>query len=76
MKSNSTDVYRLTNDACFVIVSVSANCECEREGKAIPMNFNVVERVLLPEYGGSKVTIDEQDYWMFRESDFLGKLDK
>jgi chaperonin GroES len=40
------------------------------------MSVKVGDRVVLPEYGGSKVTIDEQDFWIFREVEFLGTLDK
>jgi chaperonin GroES len=31
--------------------------------------------VLLPEYGGMKVTLDNQEYFLFRESDILGKFE-
>jgi len=44
------------------------------DGKTLPINVKAGDRVVLPEYGGSKVTIDDQDYWVFRESDFLGVL--
>ncbi|CAB9503053.1 10 kDa chaperonin [Seminavis robusta] len=33
------------------------------------------DKVLLPEYGGSKVTIEDQELFLFRESDILGKFD-
>ena len=33
------------------------------------------DKVLLPEYGGSKVTLgDEQDYYLYRDDDILGTL--
>ena len=33
------------------------------------------DQVLLPEYGGSKVMIDKEQLFLFRESDILGKFD-
>lgn len=31
--------------------------------------------VLLPEYGGSKIKMDDDELFLFRESDILGKFD-
>mmetsp|Transcript_40698 Transcript_40698/g.49541 ORF Transcript_40698/g.49541 Transcript_40698/m.49541 type:complete len:104 (-) Transcript_40698:309-620(-) len=33
------------------------------------------DKVLLPEYGGTKVTIDDDEMFLFREDDILGKFD-
>ena len=33
------------------------------------------DKVLLPEYGGSKVKIGDDELFLFRESDILGKFD-
>jgi chaperonin GroES len=33
------------------------------------------DKVLLPEYGGSKVKIGEDEFFLFRESDILGKFE-
>ena len=33
------------------------------------------DKVLLPEYGGTKVKIDDSELFLFRESDILGKFD-
>jgi chaperonin GroES len=33
------------------------------------------DKVLLPEYGGSKVQIDDEELFLFRESDILGKFE-
>jgi chaperonin GroES len=33
------------------------------------------DTVLLPEYGGSKVTLgDDQDYFLYRDDDLMGTL--
>ncbi|KAL7577846.1 hypothetical protein ACA910_010593 [Epithemia clementina (nom. ined.)] len=31
--------------------------------------------VLLPEYGGTKVKVDDSEFFLFRESDILGKFE-
>jgi chaperonin GroES len=33
------------------------------------------DKVLLPEYGGTKVKIDDEELHLFRESDILGKFE-
>jgi len=43
------------------------------EGKTIPLAVKVGDRVLLPEYGGTKVMMEEKEYHLFRESDIMGK---
>jgi len=44
------------------------------DGKVLPISVKVGERVVLPEYGGSKVTIDGEDYWVYHELEFFGVL--
>ncbi|KAK2177767.1 hypothetical protein NP493_580g00024 [Ridgeia piscesae] len=45
------------------------------EGKLIPNDVKVGDQVLLPEFGGTKIVIEDQDYFLFREGDFLGKFE-
>ncbi|VDN50731.1 unnamed protein product [Dracunculus medinensis] len=47
----------------------------DKDGKNLPMSVKVGDRVLLPEYGGTKVVVDDKEYHIFRESDILGKWD-
>ncbi|CAJ0568192.1 unnamed protein product, partial [Mesorhabditis spiculigera] len=47
----------------------------KENGDTIPMNVKVGDRVLLPEYGGSKVIIDDKEFTILREGDLLGKFD-
>lgn len=39
------------------------------------MAVKVGDKVLLPEYGGTKVEIEEKEYHLFRESDLLAKIE-
>ncbi|KAF7709311.1 10 kDa heat shock protein, mitochondrial-like isoform X2 [Silurus meridionalis] len=44
-----------------------------KDGAVTPVSVNVGEKVLLPEYGGMKVVLDDKDYFLFRDADILGK---
>lgn len=35
------------------------------------VNVAVGEKVLLPEYGGTKVVLDDKEYYLFRDGDIL-----
>ncbi|HEY3375543.1 MAG TPA: co-chaperone GroES [Candidatus Aquicultor sp.] len=43
-------------------------------GKVIPMEVKVGDKVIYSKYGGSEVKIDEQDYLIMREEDILAVL--
>ena len=42
-------------------------------GEIQPVSVKVRDKVLLPEYGGTKVLLDAKDYFLFRGGDILGK---
>ncbi|CAL9690483.1 unnamed protein product [Knipowitschia caucasica] len=44
-----------------------------QKGNIQPLSVKVGEKVLLPEYGGTKVMLDDKDYFLFRDADILGK---
>lgn len=45
-------------------------------GDLIPISLSVGDKVLLPEFGGTKVKLDdEKEYQLFRENDILAKLE-
>jgi chaperonin GroES len=43
-------------------------------GSLIPVSVKVGDRILLPEYGGTKVNLDDAEYYLFRDSDIMGKF--
>ena len=53
------------------IVSVGPGARNEK-GELIPISVKAGDRVLLPEYGGTKVVVEEKEYTIFREQDLLG----
>lgn len=47
-----------------------------KSGDLIPISLSVGDKVLLPEFGGTKVKLDdEKEYHLFRENDILAKME-
>ncbi|XP_022905190.1 10 kDa heat shock protein, mitochondrial isoform X2 [Onthophagus taurus] len=47
-----------------------------QQGEFVPLTVKVGDNVLLPEYGGTKVEIDENtEYHLYRESEILAKFE-
>ncbi|XP_059132712.1 10 kDa heat shock protein, mitochondrial-like [Peromyscus eremicus] len=42
-------------------------------GEIQSVSVKVRDKVLLPEYGGTEVVLDDKDYFLFRDGDILGK---
>ena len=47
----------------------------DKSGNLRPMSVGVGDHVLLPEYGGTKVTLQDTEYFLFRDADILGKFE-
>ena len=47
----------------------------DNNGKLLPMNCKVGDRVLLPEYGGTPLKLGEEEYTLFCDCDILGKFE-
>jgi len=56
-----------------VVMSVGPGAR-DQAGKAIPMCVSVGDTVLLPEYGGTKLEMDGEEFQLFRETDIVAKL--
>ncbi|XP_071955259.1 10 kDa heat shock protein, mitochondrial-like [Antedon mediterranea] len=59
-------------DATVVATGPGARMD---DGKNQQISVTVGDRVLLPEYGGTKITLDEKEYHLFREGDILAKYE-
>lgn len=44
------------------------------KGEVIPPSVKVGDKVLLPEFGGTKLNLDDKEYFLFRDGDILGKF--
>ena len=47
----------------------------DQNGKLIPMGIKTGDTVLLPEYGGQKVKLNEQELFIYKDSDIIGKVE-
>ncbi|XP_061185617.1 10 kDa heat shock protein, mitochondrial-like [Saccostrea echinata] len=56
-------------------VVATGNGVRDQQGNIVPISVQVGDQVLLPEYGGTKVILDEKEYFLFRDGDILGKFD-
>jgi len=45
-------------------------------GARVPVSYNVGAEVLLPQFDGQKVELQDGEYWLYRETDLLGSLEK
>jgi chaperonin GroES len=43
------------------------------KGELLPCSVKAGDKVLLPEYGGNKIEMDDKEYYIFRDSDIIGK---
>ncbi|XP_059755918.1 10 kDa heat shock protein, mitochondrial-like [Balaenoptera ricei] len=55
-----------------MVVAVASGSK-GKGGEIQPVSVKVGDKVLLPEYGGTKVVLDDKDYFLFRDGDILGK---
>jgi chaperonin GroES len=46
------------------------------DGKRIPMDLKVGDRVIYAKYGGTEIKVDDEDFIILRESDILAKKGK
>ena len=46
----------------------------DSEGKTIPVAFKEGDTVLLPEYGGTQIKLEDKEFHLFRDEDILGTL--
>lgn len=57
-----------------LVVAVGPGARNASNGDHIPMSVAVGDKVMLPEYGGSKLELEDKEYTLFRESDIVAKL--
>ncbi|PIE62326.1 MAG: co-chaperone GroES [Desulfobacter postgatei] len=56
-------------------VVATGNGRLGEDGKLLPMDVKVGDRVLFSKYGGTEVKIDGTDYLIMRQDDVLGVVD-
>ncbi len=56
-------------------VVAAGNGRMGEDGKLLPMDVKVGDRVLFSKYGGTEVKIDGSDYLILRQDDVLGVIE-
>lgn len=56
------------------VVAVGGGGKNEK-GEVAPVSVSIGDKVLLPEYGGTKIVLEEKEYFLFRDGDLLGKFE-
>lgn len=46
----------------------------DKDGKRIPMGVTEGDRVLIPQFGGQKITVNEEEFAIFRDAELLAKI--
>merc|ERR1711953_892708 len=47
----------------------------KEDGSLHPLSVNVGEKVLLPEFGGQKIKLGNEEFDLYRDAEFLGKFE-
>ena len=47
----------------------------DENGKVVPISLKEGDWVLIPEYGGTKVQLQEEELLLYREDDIIGLLE-
>ena len=56
-------------------VVAAGKCKIDRDGKLIPMELKVGDRVLFSKYGGTEVKLDGKEYLIMSQDDVLCVVD-
>ncbi|KXN82107.1 10 kDa heat shock protein, mitochondrial, partial [Leucoagaricus sp. SymC.cos] len=46
----------------------------DKNGQVIPCNVKAGDRVLLPGWGGNPIKVGEEEYFLFKDSEILAKI--
>jgi chaperonin GroES len=50
--------------------------KANEDGKVVPLDVKVNDRILFGKYSGSEITIDGEEHLIMREEDILGVIEK
>ncbi|XP_015750921.1 PREDICTED: 10 kDa heat shock protein, mitochondrial-like, partial [Acropora digitifera] len=54
------------------VVAVGPGLRDDKTGESKGVSVEVGDKVLLPEYGGTKINLEEKEYHIYRDGDILG----
>jgi len=74
-KTSSGIIISKTESASYGVVVEAGPGNYDSEGKIVPICVKVGDNVLLPDFGGQKVKINEQELFIYRDSEIIARLE-
>ena len=71
-RSSNGDDWLLERDTSGTVIAVGPGSR-SKNGDLLPTQVKAGDKVLLPEYGGQKVQVDDKELFLFKDSELLGK---
>jgi chaperonin GroES len=74
-KTTSGIIISKAESANYGVVLEAGPGAYDAEGKIVPLSVKIGDTVLLPEYGGQKVKLNEQELFIFRDTEIIAKVE-
>jgi len=74
-KTSSGIIINKTESASYGVVVEAGPGNFDSEGKIVPICVKVGDNVLLPDFGGQKVKLNDQELFIYRDSEIIARLE-
>lgn len=74
-KTNSGIILSKPDSQTYGVILEAGPGAHDNLGKVIPLSVKVGDTVMLPEFGGQKVKLGEQELFIFRDTDIIAKME-
>jgi len=74
-KTTSGIIINKPDSQTYGVVLEAGPGQFDNLGKVIPLSIKVGDTVMLPEFGGQKVKLGEQDLFIYRDTDIVAKME-
>jgi chaperonin GroES len=74
-KTSSGIILSKTDSATYGVVIEAGPGVHGENGQLIPMSLKVGDSVLLPEFGGQKVKLGDQELFIYKESEIIARVE-
>lgn len=74
-KTTSGIIINKPDSQTYGVVLEAGPGQHDNLGKLIPVSIKVGDTVMLPEFGGQKVKLGEQELFIYRDTDIIAKME-
>jgi chaperonin GroES len=74
-KTTSGIIINKAESANYGVVIEAGPGSFDSEGKVIPVVVKIGDTVLLPEFGGQKIKLGDQELFIFRDSEIVARVE-